>query len=312
MANRLTILQSNFLLFLAKERNYAPNTIKSYQRDLSRFSDFIVNYFGSTQHEIKQIDKLTIRHFLGAEFEAGYTGRTVARRLATLKSFFKFLLNNGEVQTNPTLMIKTPRIPKPLPNIIPERSIGELLAIPQTGDLKGLMDRALLELFYSTGMRLSELVNLDLGALDFDQQTVRVTGKGDKQRIIPFGHQAKKSLEQYLREKGINIRYAPRNMAVFTNTKGNRISVRTVQRRVNNYLKLLVDGSHLGPHTLRHSFATHLLDRGADIRSVKDLLGHSSLSTTQIYTHIQPEKMKQIHQQAHPHGGRSVKKTNGG
>ena len=173
---------------------------------------------------------------------------------------------------------------------------------PPGDTIVGLRDRAILELFYSTGMRLSELVELDIDNIIVVRQLVKVVGKGSKERLIPVGNRALAAVEFYLKKTGRSSKIADKGTPLFVNSRSERISHRTVQRQVNKYLKLVAEGEHLGPHTLRHSFATHLLDRGADLRAVKDLLGHSSLSTTQIYTHIQPERMKKIYKQAHPHG----------
>ncbi|MFH1853096.1 MAG: site-specific tyrosine recombinase/integron integrase [Candidatus Neomarinimicrobiota bacterium] len=305
MNNPPSDIINDFLSYIGKERNYSQNTLKSYGRDLQRFQAFIQTYSGEPDTTFGNVDKLAIRHFLGAEFEQGYSSRTVARRLASLKSFFKYLLRAEEISANPTIGIKTPRTPKTLPNYIPEKLIDELMAAPRIDTLNGLCDRAVLELFYSTGMRLSELTGLNIGHVDFNNQVVKVRGKGNKERIIPFGPQARKSLEQFLRERGITKYRTEAGQPLFT-TKGNRrISIRTIQRRVKKYLQNLTAGTALGPHTLRHTFATHMLDHGADIRSVKDLLGHSSLSSTQVYTHLQPDRMKKIYRQAHPHGGSS-------
>ena len=173
---------------------------------------------------------------------------------------------------------------------------------PDLGTVAGIRDKAILELFYSTGIRLSELVDLNFGDVEYGKQVLRVLGKGSKERLVPFGKHALHAMKQYLEKTGRNLKTADRDAPIFVNSRSERISQRTVQRRVNMYLRLVTEGEHLGPHTLRHSFATHLLDRGADLQAVKEILGHSSLSTTQIYTHIQPERMKKIYKKSHPHG----------
>jgi site-specific recombinase XerD len=259
-------------------------------------------YIGKSIWSYKDVDKQTIRHFLGREFEEGFAGKTVARRLATIKSFFKYLLSNNIINVNPAAEVRTPKTRKSLPVFINEKLIDELMNIPDMSTMIGIRDKAVLELFYSTGMRLNELVQLNFGDFQFEQQLVRVLGKGQKERLIPYGNRAKISLVYYWQKRGINLLTAERAEPCFVNAKNKRISIRTVQRRVKKYIQHVAEGSSLGPHTLRHSFATHMLERGADIRALKDLLGHSSLSTTQVYTHIQPEKMKEIYKQAHPHG----------
>ncbi len=296
------VYMRDFVDFVQKEKGYSRHTILSYTHDLRRFQLFMETYTGNPNWSYQSIDKQTIRHFLGKEFEEGLSSKTVARRLATLKSLFKYLLYNQIIESNPAAEVRTPKTPRNLPAFISEKLINELMTSPDSGKTIGIRDRALLELFYSTGMRLNELVQLNMGDFQLDQYLVRVLGKGQKERLIPFGKRAKISLENYWKNRGMHPRVAKRSEPCFVNARGNRISVRTVQRRVKKYIQSVAEGASLGPHILRHSFATHMLERGADIRALKDLLGHSSLSSTQIYTHIQPEKMKEIYKQAHPHG----------
>jgi len=302
MSNTFTEYISDFSEYLAKESGYSDHTVTSYTFDLNRFNSFLIEYLGKNDFSISGIDKQSIVHFLGAEFECGLSAKTVGRRLASIKSFFNFLINIEILTNNPATLVKTPKAKKALPNYIDEKIIQELMNAPDTGSIAGLRDRAILELFYSTGIRLSELVDLNFGDFNAERQVVRVLGKGSKERLVPFGKHALESLEQYLEKTGRNLKTGDRSTPIFVNSRSERISQRTVQRNVNMYLRLVTEGEHLGPHTLRHSFATHLLDRGADLQAVKELLGHSSLSTTQIYTHIQPERMKKIYKKAHPHG----------
>jgi len=292
----------DFFSYLEKERGFSKHTCVSYIHDLQRFNDFLIEYEESHEVDIESIDKQTIRHFLGKEFEEGYSSKTVGRRLASIKSFYKYLIKAEVVENNPSIYVKTPKSAKPLPNYIDEKKISELMDAPPSNTIIGLRDRAILELFYSTGMRLSELINTNFGNIDFKNNLLKVLGKGNKERLIPFGNKSMKAIENYITISSRSIKTADLDAPLFVNSKGERISQRTVQRSVNMYLRLVTEGEHLGPHTLRHSFATHLLDRGADLRAVKDLLGHSSLSSTQIYTHVQPERMKKIYKKAHPHG----------
>ena len=292
----------DFHSYLEKERGYSEHTCTSYAHDLQRFNNFLIEYEGIHDISVESIDKQAIRHFLGKEFEDGFSSKTVGRRLASIKSFYKYLIKAEVVENNPSIYVKTPKSTKPLPNYVDEKMIDALMEAPPADTIAGLRDRAILELFYSTGIRLSELINIKFGNIDFNSNLLKVVGKGNKERLIPFGGRAMKAIENYIAKSGRSLKTADKDMPLFVNSKGGRISQRTVQRSVNMYLRLVTEGEHLGPHTLRHSFATHLLDRGADLRAVKDLLGHSSLSSTQIYTHVQPERMKKIYKKAHPHG----------
>ncbi len=302
MSENLMQYIDEFLSYLDKERGYSKHTCVSYIHDLHRFNEFLIEYAGTPDISVESIDKQVIRHFLGKEFEDGFSSKTVGRRLASIKSFFKYLIKAEVVENNPSIYVKTPKSAKPLPNYIDEKMIDKLMNAPPNNNI-GLRDRAILELFYSTGIRLSELVNINFSNIDFNNNLIKVVGKGNKERLIPFGDRAEKAIENYLAKSGRSLKTADMDAPLFVNSRGERISQRTVQRSVNMYLRLVTEGEHLGPHTLRHSFATHLLDRGADLRAVKDLLGHSSLSSTQIYTHVQPERMKKIYKKAHPHGG---------
>ncbi|MBH49359.1 MAG: hypothetical protein CMG69_01210 [Candidatus Marinimicrobia bacterium] len=429
-SNKLNKNIKKFLIYLEKESGYSEYTIDSYKKDLIHFSDFF------DKKNLLKISCDDILEFVGEEFKRDYQpkpvkephkykkieSRTIARQIATLKSFYAYLNEMEIIVSNPTLLIENPKVPKTLPSYIDEKTISEkiiweniceylqideskltlidwivlfqsyekekkkqieiilekissidnwiklepkkkkelakyfqlnnkeiqvvLITIGKQrkeigkiiykkfkeikkGDIKRkhyikyilfnlhdflkkrvslneslliLRDIAMLELFYSTGMRLTELVNLNVNHLDLNYKKVKVMGKGKKERLIPFGDYAKFSINNYLNERGIKTNNRLISDPLFVSNRNKRISNRTVQRRVRLYLASFADSGSSGPHTLRHAFATHLLEGGADIRSVKELLGHDSLSSTQIYTHIQTEKMKEIYSQAHPHG----------
>ena len=289
---------SAFFIFLNDEKGFSDHTIKSYKNDINKFLNFLLE----RKIELKEVSKIEIRDFLADQYDLGLSKKTIARRLASIKSLFKFLFNSSFVTKNPTLFLSTPKISKKLPDFIDEKMINELMNQPDLGSEKGLRDKAVLELFYSTGMRLSELISLNISSVDDKNNLIRVTGKGSKERLIPFGKRAKFSIENYLKKRALNWNSLNKEIPLFVNNKNERVPRRTIQRRISNYIKMIASGKRLGPHTLRHTFATHLMDRGADIRAVGDLLGHSSLSSTQVYTHVKPERMKQVYKQSHPRG----------
>ena len=300
MADSFIDIIDSFLITLEKERNFSLHTIKAYKNDLTRFNLFLNQ--GKSRNKFKEINRNDIRRFLADEYENKYTSKTVARRLATIKSFFKYLVKVELIEDNVSIHIHSPKVPKKLPNFIDKNLIDVLMSSPPLDTLIGVRDRAVLELFYSTGVRLSELVNINIGDFHIDKKLVRVIGKGNKERIIPYGKTAESAIENYLKMRNLSFKPVFARSPLFVNSSEKRISKRTIQRRMNNYIKLVADGKSVGPHLLRHTFATHLLDNGADIRAVKDLLGHSSLSSTQIYTHVSIDKLKKDYTQAHPHG----------
>ena len=303
--NDIKLIMNDFYNYLKKERAFSSHTIDAYRNDLDRFILSLPN----TLSDLNQIDKEMIYNFLSKEFDKHYKSKTVARRLASIKSLFKYLIKSEQISHNPSINVKTPKVEKKLPNFVDIKVIDKLMEKPDIATSKGLRDRAILELFYSTGIRLSELANLDLSSIIINRSKsgeenymVKVLGKGAKERIIPFGNEAKYWINKYLNSRGFSINSGSNNLPLFANSKEQPVAYSTIKRRIRNYIKLVSEGEGLGPHILRHSFATHMIDRGADIRSVQELLGHSSLSSTQIYTHIKPERMKKIHANAHPHG----------
>ena len=300
MADLLIDSIESFMLTLEKERNFSLHTIKAYKNDLNRFNYFLDNTL--SRKKLAKINRNDIRKFLAEEYDNGYSSKTVARRLATIKSYFKYLVKTELIQENISIHINSPKVPKKLPNFVDKNLIDTLMKTPSLDTHIGIRDRAVLELFYSTGMRLSELVNMNIGDFEINKKLIRVIGKGNKERMIPYGRAAESAIKNYLIIRNLSLKPAFANKPLFVNSSEKRISKRTIQRRMNNYIKLVADGKRIGPHLLRHTFATHLLDNGADIRAVKDLLGHSSLSSTQIYTHVSIEKLKKDYTQAHPHG----------
>ena len=239
---------------------------------------------------------------MGKEYEKGNSAKTVARRLASVKSLFNYLVQAEAIRDNPAIHIKTPKVEKKIPTFVQENKIEDLMKMPDAGTLIGKRDRAILELFYATGIRLNELAGLNIGSVNPQEKLLRVLGKGNKERIVPFGKPAKNALESYLNKRGESW-VSPQETPLFTGRGEKRIARRTIQQRVNIYLKAILGGrTGASPHTLRHTFGTHLLENDADIRSIQELLGHSSISSTQIYTKVNPKKMKEIYKDAHPHG----------
>ena len=313
MDNFYKNLIQDFLLHLGKERNLSQNTISAYGRDLERFFNFLVNYDSTMVNNLNKIDRHVIRHFLGSEFERkdirpgrngkNITARTIARGLATIKSFFKYLVLVEKINNNPAINVQTPKIEKQIPKFVQLSKIKELMEQPKKEKriIIRKRDYAILELFYATGIRLSELVSLNIGSVNHEESLLKVIGKGNKERIVPFGKKAKNAMEQYLNERGDGWG-SQSDLPLFMGTKKKRISNRTVQNRIKKYLEIILGGKKgASPHTLRHTFGTHLLDNDADIRSIQELLGHNSISSTQIYTKVNPEKMKKIYESAHPH-----------
>tara|TARA_B100000579_G_scaffold436799_1_gene463920 strand:+ start:1540 stop:2454 length:915 start_codon:yes stop_codon:yes gene_type:complete len=298
-------LLDDFYDYLKKEKNYSNHTIKAYKNDLSRFLVFLPR----TISGFDKVNRESIRGFLESEIDRKdikkpLSNKTIARRLASIKSFFKYLLQSEQINKNPARHIETTRRSKTIPNFLDQKVIKSLMESPNLSTIKGLRDRAILELFYSSGIRLSELIALNIGHIAVENQLIKVHGKGDKERLIPFGNRAKFYIEKYLKSRALSFKRAHNNNPLFVNDKDKRVPTSTIQRRIRNYIKLVAEGKRLGPHILRHSFATHLMEMGADIRAVKDLLGHSSLSSTQIYTHVEPKRIKSVYKQAHPHGGK--------
>ncbi len=281
-----------FINYLKVEKNASPHTITNYTIDLKAFAAFL------GEKDISSVDHLTLRRFLAEMRTKNYSKRTIARKLASLRSFFRFLYREGYIKTNPITAISTPKLDKKLPVFLDVAKVAKLVQCPPDDNIAGLRDRALLETLYSTGIRVSELVGLDIDDVDFISGVIKVLGKGSKERIVPIGEPALQAIRRYVdKRNGENVKDKD---AVFLNKSGSRLTDRSVRRVVDKYIRTCSIVEHISPHSLRHSFATHLLDRGADLRSVQELLGHMNLSTTQIYTHVTMERLKAVYDKAHP------------
>jgi integrase/recombinase XerC len=291
-----------FLEYIDRERNFSPHTHISYSKDLHQFQSFLLEKDPEMLHHPERIDQEHVRSFLGVLLDSGMTKKSVVRKISTLRSFFKFSVGRKLLPVNPMSNVVTPKVEKKLPQFLDELAVEKLMTLPDTGNPLGSRDAAILELLYSTGMRRGELVRLDTDDIDVYDRTVKVVGKGNKQRILPFGKKAHQALERYLtvRVQLMSNENTGDVNAVFLTAKGKRLYPGAVNLIVKKYFKEVSELQQQSPHVLRHSFATHLLDRGADIFAVKELLGHESLSTTQIYTHMTSERLKKVYRQAHP------------
>ncbi len=281
-----------FLTFLRVEKNASVHTITNYLIDLKNFKNFLA------EKNLEQITYIDIRKFLISLKESNFSKRSMARKMAALRSFFRFLNREGYLKHNPISGVYTPKLDKRLPLFMNLNEVTRLLESPDSKDLQGVRDRAILETLYSTGARVSELCSLDLDNIDFIGGVIKVYGKGKKERLVPIGDRALKAIRVYLERRGPIVKMDKR--AAFLNKAGRRITDRAVRRIVEKYIRKVSLNERISPHTLRHSFATHLLDRGADLRSVQELLGHMNLSTTQIYAHVTTERIKSIYDKAHP------------
>lgn len=298
-----------FIEHIQREKNFSENTVISYRNDLSDFGEFLKerNLQGNPFH---QVDRPLLRDFLVFLKRKRLKEATIAHKVFVLRSFFKYLLRKRKIFSDPASFLSSPKRKKRLPTFLTISQMESLLKLPTRESFWSLRDLAILELFYSTGMRLSELANLDLSSVDFQGEVVRVLGKGRKERIIPVGREALQVLKNYLLRRA-SVRLNSRKFAfkgnseingeaIFLNRSGMRLSARSIGRIVKKYATQISEDQKSSPHTLRHTFATHLLDQGADLLAVKELLGHESLSTTQIYTHVTTDRLKKIYKKAHP------------
>ncbi|MHC4320995.1 MAG: tyrosine recombinase XerC [Planctomycetota bacterium] len=294
-------LSLDFVAKLEHERGLSEHTLRAYHKDLLQFDNFLK---AEKRSSLESINHLLLRRFLAVLRSKNYSKTTIARKLASIRSFFKFLIREGELVSNPFEMLRTPKQEKKLPHFLSISDVDVLLKTPDCSSVMGLRDMAILETLYSTGIRVSELVGLDESDIDSFGGMIKVQGKGKKERLVPIGSPAIKAINKYVDSKSKSKKSEKEKVGksepLFLNKFGGRLTARSVARSLDKYLKMSGVNLLTSPHTFRHSFATHLLDKGADLRSVQEMLGHSSLSTTQIYTHITTERLKNVYDKAHP------------
>jgi integrase/recombinase XerC len=297
-------LIEQFLEHLRYERNVSSHTLRNYSSDLEQFFNFLTADGKRKAPEVSAIDHLTIREWLASLHTDHKKKSSIARKLAALRTFFQFLVREGILELNPAKLVATPKLEKKLPKHLSIEEAIRFIESPDPETDLGKRDRAMLELMYATGVRVAELTTLNLADVDFRNQLVRVTGKRRKQRIVPFGDPASAAIRSYLDVRDKFLLNAPVSKraeeAVFLNYQGTRITTRSVGRMVEKYIRICAGMHNISPHALRHSFATHLLDSGADLRDIQELLGHARLSTTQVYTHVSMEKLIEVYDKAHP------------
>ena len=314
-ADDVPVLPGQFLTCLKLEKHFSDYTIRSYGADLTQFCGFVRGDIGlgygdanrdkdprTCDERLLAADSSIVRSFVGYLAGQNYTKSTTARKLATLRSFYKYLVRRNQIDASPMTGVRTPKQEKRLPKCLTVEQIQALLDAPGDADVLACRDKAILEVLYSSGARVSEVVELTIADIDLDEGILRVLGKGRKERLTPIGSQAIDAVRRYLDLRGLDSRIDPvkPEQRVFLNKHGGPLSTRSVRRKLDKYLGMVGLDPGISPHTLRHSFATHLLNNGADLRSVQELLGHQSLSTTQVYTHLTTTRMKEVYDAAHP------------
>jgi tyrosine recombinase XerC len=300
------LLVRDFIKYLRLERRYSDRTTESYQTDLIQFERFLSDKFANGRIAWDRVDRRMIRSYLGELDKQGIQKVSIARKLAAIKSFYKFLNRHGHIDVNPASVVRTPKFARKIPEYLSIQHIEDLMKQPPVNSFEGMRDRAILEILYGSGLRRAELINLNLSQLELKQGLIRVIGKGGKERIIPVGSAALEALERYMAERP---RYAQAEVReVFVTKSGKKMYPMAIQRIVGKYLAIYSELDKKSPHIMRHTFATHLMNQGADIRVVKELLGHANLSTTQIYTHTSIDHLKNVYFRAHPGDKTSPKK----
>lgn len=295
---------AQFLQHLTYERNASPHTVRNYASDLEQFRAHLFAIEKRDGLPIEQIDRLTIREWM-ASLHRDHKKASIARKLSSLRAFFQFLVREGKLPSNPAKLVATPKLERKLPVHLSMDDAVRFIETPDVNTDLGVRDRAILEFLYATGIRVSELVSINLTDIDMIERLVRVIGKRRKERIVPFGEPAADAVRTYLAEtRPLLLANAPvtgrETKALFLNYKGTRITTRSVGRLIEKYIRLCAGTHNISPHSLRHTFATHLLDQGAPLRDIQELLGHARLSTTQIYTQVSMEKMRAEYDRAHP------------
>jgi len=283
-----------FLAYLEAERNVSPHTLKAYRTDLELFRDFLRREQGG-ETAPEAVTHLLVRRYL-ASLHRECAKSTVGRKLAAIRSLFKYLVREGRVRKNPAELVSTPKKEKRIPFHLDIDEVTALVTAPGGVELPVLRDRAILETLYSSGFRVSELTGLDVGGVDLEEGLARVLGKGGKERVVPVGSHARRALADYLSARN----HPPADAPLFLNSRGGRLTSRSVGRIVDKYILKIAAMKKISPHTLRHTFATHLLEGGADLRAIQELLGHASLSTTQKYTHVSIDRLMEVYDKAHP------------
>ena len=293
--NSYDVLADQFIHHLRVEKGLARNTIESYSRDLTRYFDFLEK---SSLHPL-EASQINIMEYVSS-LAGPLSIRSIARNLSSLKVFYRFLVSDGKIQTNPARLISNPKLPRRLPGVLSGEEVERLLAAPDASTNRGLRDRAMLELLYASGLRVSELVGLRITNINLEAGWVRTLGKGSKERMVPMGSKAQQSLKEYLTHSRPSLLRKRSSSYLFVTSRAKPMSRQAFWKITKRVSKMAGIRKEISPHSLRHSFASHLLEHGADLRSVQIMLGHADISTTQIYTHVTRERLKQIHERYHP------------